>query len=63
MTDDIVLQLRDTRYPGQMEMRLEAADQIERLRTALEIISKYSKDDRAAKAARIALSPSERGSQ
>ncbi len=34
MAGDIVKQLRDTRYPGQMEMRLAAADEIERLRNA-----------------------------
>lgn len=33
MAGDIVKQLRDTRYPGQWEMRLEAADEIERLRS------------------------------
>jgi hypothetical protein len=32
MAGDIVLQLRDARYPGQLEMRLAAADEIERLR-------------------------------
>lgn len=35
MAGDIVKQLRDTRYPGQLEMRCEAADEIERLREAL----------------------------
>lgn len=32
MAGDIVLQLRDTRYPGQLEMRLAAAEEIEHLR-------------------------------
>lgn len=32
MAGDIVLQLRDARYPGQLEMRLAAADEIEQLR-------------------------------
>ena len=32
MAGDIVKQLRDTRYPGQWEMRFEAADEIEWLR-------------------------------
>lgn len=36
MAGDIVKQLRDTRYPGQLEMRLEAADEIERLRGELD---------------------------
>lgn len=36
MSGDIVRQLRDTRYPGQLEMRFEAADQIEKLRADLE---------------------------
>lgn len=35
MAGDIVLQLRDNRYPGQLEMRHTAADEIERLRAAL----------------------------
>ena len=32
MADDIVLRLRDSRYPGQFGMRHAAADEIERLR-------------------------------
>lgn len=32
MAGDIILQLRDTRYPGQMEMRLQAAEIIEQYR-------------------------------
>jgi len=35
MAGDIVKQLRDTRYPGQMEMRLAAAEEIETLRFRL----------------------------
>lgn len=35
MAGDIVKQLRDTRYPGQMEMRVAAAEEIELLRTVL----------------------------
>lgn len=35
MAGDIVKQLRDTRYPGQIEMRLAAAEEIEQLREAL----------------------------
>ena len=40
MAGDIVKQLRDTRYPGQLEMREAAADEIERLRLA----TQYLKD-------------------
>jgi hypothetical protein len=36
MAGDIVKQLLDTRYPHQMEMRREAADEIERLRRELD---------------------------
>ena len=32
MAGDIVKQLRDTRYPGQLEMRLQAAEIIEQYR-------------------------------
>lgn len=34
MRNDIVTQLRDTRYPGQHAMREAAADEIERLRAS-----------------------------
>lgn len=33
MAGDIVEQLKDTRYPGQMEMRLQAAEIIEQYRS------------------------------
>lgn len=37
MAGDIVLQLRDSRYPGQFEMRNAAADEIEHLRTQAKV--------------------------
>jgi hypothetical protein len=37
MAGDIVLQLRDARYPGQLEMRLAAADEIELLRSKCQV--------------------------
>lgn len=37
MAGDIVLQLRDSRYPGQFEMRNAAADEIERLRLRTQV--------------------------
>lgn len=40
MAGDIVLQLRDIRYPGQHEMRETAADEIETLRAQLEAARK-----------------------
>lgn len=37
MAGDIILQLRDARYPGQLEMRLAAADEIELLRSKCQV--------------------------
>lgn len=41
---DIVAQLTDTRYPGQLEMRFEAAAEINRLRSALHGLMEYTDD-------------------
>ncbi len=70
MAGDIVKQLRDTRYPGQLEMRREAADEIERLRATLELIAGSATDKLQAMHAKAALdnigpamAPAERGGQ
>lgn len=45
MAGDIVKQLRDTRYPGQHEMRETAADEIARLRGIVDQILHVCRDN------------------
>lgn len=44
MTDDLVKRLRDRRYDGQLAMRTSAADRIERLEEALDVLLDEAED-------------------